>query len=106
MSEPTFTPGPWHVTLPMHGNEVPYRCVQIGADEMYSTLEMKPADAALIAVAPDLYFALAGLIEDLETCARLGHVPNLVYADAAPADGGSVPIGRCLTALRKARGEP
>ena len=54
MSEATFTPGPWRVRKPGHGHATKYRCVQIGKDENYSTLELRPEDARLIAAAPDL----------------------------------------------------
>lgn len=52
------TPGPWKVIPSPHGSK--YLCVQIGADESYTTLEMLPADAWLIAEAPPM---LALLIE-------------------------------------------
>lgn len=42
------TPDPWFVIDPLHGHATEYKCVQIGADEMYSTLEMKPEDARRI----------------------------------------------------------
>jgi hypothetical protein len=36
--------------------------VQIGKDDMYTTLEMLPDDAKLIAAAPDLVAALRALV--------------------------------------------
>lgn len=41
------TPPPWKDCKSVHGSE--YRYVQIGADPMYTTLEMKPDDARFIA---------------------------------------------------------
>lgn len=41
------TPPPWKDCKSIHGSE--YRYVQIGKDEMYSTLELKPDDARFIA---------------------------------------------------------
>lgn len=52
MSEPT--PGPWKAIPPGHGHPTDCLCVQIGEDEMYTTLEVLPADAHLMAAAPDL----------------------------------------------------
>ena len=52
--EQMHTPGPWKVIPPGHGHPTEYQCVQFGADEMYTSLEMLPADARLCAAAPDL----------------------------------------------------
>ena len=60
---PMHTPGPWKVIRSPHGND--YRCVQLGADEMYTTLEMLPADARLIAASPDLLQALKIAAQEL-----------------------------------------
>ena len=46
------TPGPWKTIPSPHGRK--YRCVQFGADDSYTSLEMLPADARLVAAAPDL----------------------------------------------------
>lgn len=46
------TPGPWRVIPSIHGDR--YLCVELDREAMYCTLEMKPADAHLIAAAPDL----------------------------------------------------
>lgn len=56
------TPGPWKVRKSIHGER--YAVVQIGADENYTTLELEPADANLIAAAPDL-------LTELEAAHRL-----------------------------------
>ena len=53
------TPGRWTAKPSVHGNE--YRYVQIGADESYTTLEVLPADANLIAAAPDMLAVLQHL---------------------------------------------
>jgi hypothetical protein len=50
----THTPGPWKVIPPGHGHATGYQCVQFGADDTYTSLEMLPADARLCAAAPDL----------------------------------------------------
>lgn len=60
----THTPGPWKVIPPGHGHHTEYLCVQYGADEMYTSLEMLPADARLCAAAPDLLEALKNLLRD------------------------------------------
>ena len=54
MSE--HTPRPWKVVKPVHGGR--YLCVQIGDDAAYTTLELEPSDAYLIAASPDLLSAL------------------------------------------------
>ncbi len=59
MSE-QHTPGPWHAKPSMHGKK--YKYVQIGKDESYTTLEVLPADARLIAAAPDLLEALRAVV--------------------------------------------
>jgi len=46
--EATHTPLPWKVIKPQHGHDTKYRCVQIGSDPTYSTLELKPEDARFI----------------------------------------------------------
>lgn len=51
----SHTPGPWKAVPSPHGRG--YKCVQIGKDESYTTLEMLPADADLAAAAPDLLAA-------------------------------------------------
>ena len=50
------TPGPWKSKPSLHGKK--YRYVQIGNDENYTTLELRPADARLISAAPDMLDAL------------------------------------------------
>lgn len=54
------TPGPWKVIKSPHGNR--YACVQYGADDRYTSLELEPADARLTAAAPDLLAALIGVV--------------------------------------------
>lgn len=53
------TPGPWTVIASPHGRK--YRCVQLGKDDTYTTLEMLPADARLIALAPEMAEAIISL---------------------------------------------
>ena len=53
-TETKHTPGPWKVVKPLHGHATQYRCAQIGRDKDYTTLELKPEDARLIAAAPEL----------------------------------------------------
>jgi hypothetical protein len=47
---------------PGHGHETECLSVQIGEDEMYTTLEVLPDDATLIAAAPDLLTHLKRMI--------------------------------------------
>lgn len=58
------TPGPWKTIRSPHGRD--YLCVQIGADEQYTTLELLPGDARLIASTPDLLEALKRASRELE----------------------------------------
>jgi hypothetical protein len=57
------TPGPWKVIPSPHGPK--YACVQYGADDSYTSLEMLPADAQLTAAAPALLEALLHVRTDL-----------------------------------------
>jgi hypothetical protein len=86
------TPGPWKVRKSIHGNE--YRHVQIGKDETYTTLDVLPADARLIAAAPDLLrelqaaralIAEAGA-EELMFFYNVGTLLELVAAQAKHID--------------------
>lgn len=43
------TQGRWRARKPGHGNATKYRCVQLGKDDRYTTLELLPEDAAMIA---------------------------------------------------------
>jgi hypothetical protein len=61
VSTEQHTPGPWKVIPPGHGHATEYLCVQFGADETYTSLELKPADARLCAAAPELLAALKRL---------------------------------------------
>lgn len=61
------TPGPWKVIRPGHGAPTKYKCVQIGADDMYTTSELLPADARLIASAPKLLELLAEIVRGLNS---------------------------------------
>lgn len=58
MNRIDHTPGPWSVITPGHGHETEWRCVMIDAEKNYSTLELLPADAAIVAAAPDMYALL------------------------------------------------
>ncbi len=57
-STPCFTAGPWKVVKPDHGHATNYRCVQIGRDKSYTTLELLPGDAKAIAMLPKIVEAL------------------------------------------------
>ena len=76
-----FTPGPWKVIKPGHGHASEYRCVQIGSDDSYTTLEMLPRDARLIAAAPDLFETCLGLIRSIDGAAKVS--PHQLCAIAA-----------------------
>lgn len=69
-----FTPGPWKVVKPQHGHETELRCVQIGRNEMYTTLELKAADAHLIAIAPKLLKQRDALRDALEKLRDGDHI--------------------------------
>jgi hypothetical protein len=58
MSEPT--PGPWKVRKSPYGPR--YLCVQIGKDDRYTTSELEPADARLMAAAPEMLAALRAVL--------------------------------------------
>ncbi len=63
-----FTKGEWKTIQPQHGHSTEYLSVQIGDDEMCTTLVMLPADLnALYRAAPDLYTAhlLRTVIDDV-----------------------------------------
>ena len=72
MSENKHTPGPWKVVPPGHGHPTEYLCVELDANEMYATVEMLPADARLIAAAPDLLEALKACELAMDTAALHG----------------------------------
>lgn len=59
------TPVPWHLIKPGHGHETEYLCVQVGKDDMYSTLEMLPADAKLIVRAVNNHERLMKKLQDM-----------------------------------------
>ena len=86
------TAGPWKVIPSPHGAK--YKCVQLGSDDTYTTLEMVPADARLIAAAPDLLEALHMLYRDTASYIevnRLGpvhHNQSMQLAVAALAKAG------------------
>jgi len=63
MSETKFTPGPWKSCKSHYGKG--YRYVQLG-EEDYTTTEMLPADAYLVAAAPDMYSILHQVATDIE----------------------------------------
>ena len=77
------TPKPWKTIPSPHGKE--YLCVQIGRNKNYTTLELKPADARLIAAAPELLEAAKTILENND-----GIRFRMVLADAiAKAEGKS-----------------
>lgn len=103
MSETRFTPGPWEVMLG-HGGRWFIRVVKHStpyiAEQMDST---NPANADLIAAAPDLYAAL-------EKCARAlrhyEHVFNQLYDGATRSYPAGVDAEKlAMAVLAKARGE-
>jgi hypothetical protein len=84
------TPGPWKTVKPMHGHKTKYLCVQVGEDEAYSTLEMLPADAKLVAAAPDLLEALQlakATIERLNRHNSANGTLDVIRAALSKADG-------------------
>lgn len=63
------TAGPWTVIEPGHGLGGDYKCVRYGSDERYTSLEMRPADAAFCAEARAL---VPELVAEVETLRGLG----------------------------------
>lgn len=72
----THTPGPWKTIKPGHGLKTEYLSVQVGSNEMYSTLEMLPADARLVAAAPDLLEAAKVALLWLASSVPNGVIPG------------------------------
>jgi hypothetical protein len=70
IDQQAYTPGPWKVIPSPHGDK--YRCVQFGADDMYTSLEMLPKDARLTAAAPDLVEALRKAVEVIRVWHNMG----------------------------------
>ena len=109
----THTPGPWKVIEPQHGSPTEYLCVELDAETGYTTLEMLPADAYLMAASPDLLAAVEALLALVETCASCkgsGLSPRYTE-DACEWCGGvgeqlraNGEIGTLRTAAAKARG--
>ncbi len=69
------TPGPWKSKKSVHGNQ--YRYVEIGGPDGSTTLEQKPADARLLAAAPDLARALLEARKEVARLERLVYVPGV-----------------------------
>jgi hypothetical protein len=99
MTEAAFTPGPWHhvnIGRDWYVAEADRTVVAAIHPEVGSHAEAHFANARLIAAAPDLYEALAGLIgfaESAETKALVGD------------EGCLWPVEFARAALAKARGE-
>ena len=96
----THTPGPWDFTTQeMDGKTVfyvkqAYKAIHLPNYSdvvvvLVADLEIKTADANLIAAAPELLVALQGLLDSLEISGRWGG-PNITTARAAiiKATGG------------------
>lgn len=62
----SYTKGPWKTVRSPHGKPSEYLCVQIGKDELYTTLELLPADAKLIAASPNLFESVKPVAEEIE----------------------------------------
>jgi hypothetical protein len=69
-SGPKFTPGPWKVIKPGHGLASPYLCVELDEEQQYVTLEMLPADAQLIAAAPELLAVCEATVQLMDALIR------------------------------------
>jgi hypothetical protein len=82
------SPGPWKVIPPQHGHPTEYQCVQFGVDDMYTSLEMLPADAHLCAAAPDLLAGAKAMLAARDSKASVDAV--IALRDAiAKAEGRS-----------------
>ena len=79
MSEPNFTPGPWHVG---HGHELStgmegweyYPVCWSKDDENVCDIVYNKADADLIAAAPEMYAELEEILSDLDTFPQVAPV--------------------------------
>lgn len=99
MSEPKFTPGPWHVG---HGHELEtgmkgweyYPVCWSKDDENVCDIVYNKADAHLIAAAPEMYNMLQSVLDECAICD-----PNFHY----PGDCDL--RGQIEAVLKKARGE-
>lgn len=78
-----FTPGPW-VSRPAPMQPRKYRCVYFSRkrDEPYSTSPLEPADARLIAAAPDLLAACKAAKKAFEIFFRHRRKDMLIVDDA------------------------
>ena len=103
-------PGPWQAVLPRHQHaDGEYLCVQIGEDELYTTLEVKPADAHLMAAAPEMLESLEAeeaVRLHFRTCHNCGAdlSGNVWFCATWSKLTGHANTLRCA-AVRKARGE-
>lgn len=96
MSEPKFTPGPWHVEIVRY---VCYICNEVGPhaltfDGSHFGTDSDIANANLIAAAPDMYDMLQSVLDECAICD-----PNFHY----PGDCDL--RGQIEAVLKKARGE-
>ena len=100
------TPTPWKVVKPGHDNpdKSNFRCVQIGKDDSYTTLELLPEDARFLVRAANAY-------DDLMAACQAAAKALPVLAAMLDAAGlAGVEIARqihrdCAAALKKGRGE-
>lgn len=83
-----YTPGPWKVIKSPHGPK--YKCVQYGADESYTSLEMLPADARLVAAAPELLEALKAVVSVADRATDEFDLARAAIAKATRTDPLSV----------------
>ena len=89
----SHTAGPWKTIRPGHGapGSRKFSCVQIGADEAYTTLEMLPDDARLIAAAPELLDACKATLHRLNNplldTTLFDDVKEQIVAAIAKAEG-------------------
>jgi hypothetical protein len=84
------TPGPWKVVP--HYCQGQYLCVEIGDDGNYTSEAFLPADAHLIAAAPDL----------LEACKRAS---DRMKANPSHFDSYDTDLAEIETAIAKAEGK-
>lgn len=101
-SSEKHTPGPWKVIRSPHGPK--YKCVQYGADDSYTSLEMLPSDARLTAAAPDMLAALKQVVDDLQEAKSMAFEAGKI-GDYHPQELAPETLTKIMAAITKARGK-
>jgi len=114
MTEPKFTPGPWHVEVSEDAIRIdicadPHHCGNLPICRMYGSMDTVAQDNAnLIAAAPEMYEALKGAVQEACGACAMMHVSDKYdfIENGCPFEENE--DCKCLSwirTLRKARGE-